>query len=122
MTHRGAHASRGLATRSYYCALWLLGNKVNAGRHGFRCSPPSHISPPPSFLLSPLFLLHSLAVTVSTHSLTLPATPPTSSRKKAFYGHRPERAGEAALVSEFCVLSFVKRHFSKCHLPFYGLS
>ena len=85
MTHRGAHARGGLATRSHYYALWLLGNEVNAGRHGFRCSPASHIA---RFLLSPLLLLHSPPVTISARSYThtQPVTPPISYWKKPFMG------------------------------------
>lgn len=40
MTHRGA---RRLATRRY-CATGLLGNKLNARGHGFRCSSASRIA------------------------------------------------------------------------------
>lgn len=111
MTHRGTHASGGLATQCHYYASSLLANSSNAVRHGFRCSPAPHTT-----LLS-LILLHSSPVTVSTCS----TGPPSSSWRKAFYGHEPERTGEAPLEinCELCLLPLVEWH---CLLTFYGPS
>lgn len=120
MTHRGAHATGGLATWSHYYALWLLGNKVNAGRHGFRCLTLALLS-----LISAL--LASLTGCHNQRALTHTARNPAhfllevsllwASTWACRWDSPWDKQGWI-----LCLLSFVKRHFSKCLLPFYGLS
>lgn len=72
---------------SHNYARWLLGNKVNARRHVFRCLLAFHINLSLiSALVASLTNCHNQHMPKHACTLTVPVTPPTSTWKKAFYG------------------------------------
>ena len=117
MTHKGAHASEELLQHGVTIVLcgcratsWMLEGTVSG--------VPKHLKLP-SFLLSPVSLLHSFTSCHNQHmvhasALIMTVTQSISAGGKAFYGHESECAGKVNKSWLWCVYSSL----SCCHDTF----